>query len=107
MPAAAAAPPPPGGAHITDIEHVNDRWDKVSVYSPAMDKVIVNDVFKAPKVGGAHLLPSARHRRRRQPRPGRKFAPGTKSWFGMTDIQGFFANKNVNVVSPLGGSFSW
>ena len=25
----------------------------------------------------------------------------------MTDIQGFFANKNVNVVSPLGGSFSW
>ena len=25
----------------------------------------------------------------------------------MTDIQGFFANENVNVVSPLGGQFSW
>jgi hypothetical protein len=22
------------GAHITDIQHVNDRWDKVSVFSP-------------------------------------------------------------------------
>jgi diacylglycerol O-acyltransferase / trehalose O-mycolyltransferase len=39
--------------------------------------------------------------------PGASFAPGTKSWFGMTDIQGFFADKNVNVVSPLGGQFSW
>jgi S-formylglutathione hydrolase FrmB len=25
----------------------------------------------------------------------------------MTDIQGFFADKNVNIVSPLGGQFSW
>jgi S-formylglutathione hydrolase FrmB len=25
----------------------------------------------------------------------------------MTDIQGFFGNKFVNVVSPLGGQFSW
>ena len=24
-----------------------------------------------------------------------------------SDIQGFFADKNVNVVSPLGGQFSW
>ena len=39
--------------------------------------------------------------------PGGNWAPGTKSWFGMTDIQGFFAEKNVNVVSPLGGAFSW
>jgi hypothetical protein len=23
----------PQGAHITGIEHVNDRWDKVSVFS--------------------------------------------------------------------------
>jgi hypothetical protein len=35
-------------AHIVGIEHVNDRWDKVSVYSPAMDKVVVNDVLRAP-----------------------------------------------------------
>ena len=25
----------------------------------------------------------------------------------MTNIQGFFADKNVNVVSALGGAFSW
>ena len=50
---------PPAGARITDIQHVNDRWDKVSVYSPAMDKVVVNDVFKAPKSGSPtfYLLP--------------------------------------------------
>ncbi|MBI5737596.1 MAG: esterase family protein, partial [Mycolicibacterium neoaurum] len=40
------------GARITGIEHVNDRWDKVSVFSPSMNKVIVNDVFKAGR-GGA------------------------------------------------------
>jgi S-formylglutathione hydrolase FrmB len=39
--------------------------------------------------------------------PGVYFEPGSKSWFGMTDIQGFFADKNVNIVSPLGGQFSW
>jgi hypothetical protein len=50
---------PPAGAHITDIQHVNDRWAKVSVYSPAMDKVVVNDVVKAPKSGSPtfYLLP--------------------------------------------------
>ena len=104
---AAADPPPQGGAHITDVEHVSDRWDKVSVYSPSMDKVIVNDVFKAPKAGAPsfYLLPGIDGGDNLD--PGASFAPGTKSWFGMTDIPGFFANRNVNVVSPLGGQFSW
>jgi len=107
IPVAAAVPPPQGGAHITGVEHVNDRCDKVSVYSPSMDKVIVNDVFKAPKTGSptVYLLPGIDGGDNLD--PGASFAPGTKSWFGMTDIQGFFANKNVNVVSPLGGQFSW
>ena len=47
IPEAVAAPP--AGAHITGIEHVNDRWDKVSVFSPSMNMVVVNDVFKAPQ----------------------------------------------------------
>ncbi|MEE6164148.1 MULTISPECIES: alpha/beta hydrolase [unclassified Mycolicibacterium] len=103
----AAADPPQGGAHITGIEHVNDRWDKVSVYSPAMNQVIVNDVYKAPHSGAPtfYLLPGIDGGDNLD--PGGNFAPGAKSWFGMTDIQGFFANKNVNVVSPLGGQFSW
>lgn len=98
---------PSQGAHITDIQQVNDRWDKVSVYSPSMNKVIVNDVYKAPG-GGAptlYLLPGIDGGDNLD--PGTSFAPGSKSWFGMTDIQGFFGNKFVNVVSPLGGQFSW
>ncbi|MFZ0834233.1 MAG: alpha/beta hydrolase family protein [Mycobacterium sp.] len=30
-----------------------------------------------------------------------------KGWFGLTDVQGFFANQNVNVVSPIGGQYSY
>jgi diacylglycerol O-acyltransferase / trehalose O-mycolyltransferase len=92
---------------ITDIQHINDRWDKVSVFSPAMNKVVVNDVFKARSSGAPtfYLLPGIDGGDNLD--PGGNFAPGAKSWFGMTDIQGFFANKNVNVVSPLGGQFSW
>jgi diacylglycerol O-acyltransferase / trehalose O-mycolyltransferase len=109
VPVAAAEPAPggaQGGAHITDVQHVNDRWDKVSVYSPAMNMVVVNDVFKAPKTGAPtfYLLPGIDGG---DDIAGGGIAPGGKSWFGMTDIQGFFANKNVNVVSPLGGAFSW
>jgi S-formylglutathione hydrolase FrmB len=106
-PTAVADPPAPGGgAHITDIQHVTDRWDKVSVFSPSMNKVVVNDVFKAPKAGAPtfYLLPGIDGG---DDIAGTGVAPGAKSWFGMTDIQGFFAGKNVNVVSPLGGPFSW
>jgi S-formylglutathione hydrolase FrmB len=72
-----------------------------------MNKVIVNDVFKAPKSGAPtfYLLPGIDGGDDLE--PGGNFAPGTKSWFGFTDLQGFFGNKNVNVVSPLGGQFSW
>lgn len=102
-----AAADPPGGATITGIEHVTDRWDKVSVFSPSMNKVIVNDVFKAPRSNAPtfYLLPGIDGGDNLD--PGANFAPGTKSWFGFTDLQGFFGNKNVNVVSPLGGAFSW
>lgn len=107
LPPVAVAEPASGGAHITDIQPVNDRWVKISVYSPSMNKVVVNDVFKAPKAGAPtfYLLPGIDGGDNLD--PGVDFAPGTKSWFGMTDIQGFFADKNVNVVSPLGGPFSW
>jgi diacylglycerol O-acyltransferase / trehalose O-mycolyltransferase len=103
----AATADPAQGAHITDIQHINDRWDKVSVFSPSMNMVIVNDVFKAPKAGAPvlYLLPGIDGGNDLD--PGGTIPPGGKSWFGMTDIPGFFASKNVNVVSPLGGAFSW
>lgn len=101
-----AASAQPQGAHITGIEHVNERWDKVSVFSPSMNKVVVNDVYKAAKPGAPtfYLLPGIDGG---DDLAGGGIAPGGKSWFGMTDIQGFFADKNVNVVSPLGGPYSW
>ena len=60
--------PPPGPQLVAqvapsdqspEIQHVTDRWDKVSVYSPSMNKVIVNDVYKAPNPGAPtfYLLP--------------------------------------------------
>ncbi|HTI77327.1 MAG TPA: alpha/beta hydrolase family protein [Mycobacterium sp.] len=109
IPVAVADPPgsAPQGASITDIQHVTDRWDKVSVFSPSMNKVVVNDVFKAPKSGAPtfYLLPGIDGGDDLD--PGGQIPPGGKAWFGMTDIPGFFGNKNVNVVSPLGGAFSW
>jgi S-formylglutathione hydrolase FrmB len=106
VPAPVATGQPPQGAHITGIEHVTDRWDKVSVFSPSMNKVIVNDVFRAPEADAPvfYLLPGIDGG---DDIAGTGIAPGAKSWFGMTDIAGFFADKNVNVVSPLGGAFSW
>jgi diacylglycerol O-acyltransferase/trehalose O-mycolyltransferase len=66
-----------------------------------MNKIVVNDVFKAPKSGAPtfYLLPGIDGGDDLD--PGGPIPPGGKSWFGMTDIQGFFADKNVNVVSPL------
>lgn len=106
-PAVAEPTAAPGVASITGIEQINDRWVKISVFSPAMNKVIVNDVYKSPKSNSPtlYLLPGIDGGDNLD--PGVYFAPGSKSWFGMTDIQGFFGNKNVNVVSPLGGQFSW
>ena len=109
IPVVAADPPQAAaeGAHVTGVEQVTDRWVKISVYSPSMDKVIVNDVFKAPKASAPvfYLLPGIDGGDNID--PGSAGGPDSKGWFALTDIQGFFANKNVNVVSPNGGKFSW
>ena len=72
-----------------------------------MNTVIVNDVFKAPNALAptSYLLPGIDGGNDLD--PGGTVPAGVKAWFGMTDIQGFFANKNVNVVSPLSGALSW
>jgi diacylglycerol O-acyltransferase / trehalose O-mycolyltransferase len=96
IPAAVADPAP--GARIAGVEPVNGRWVRISVYSPSMDRVIVNDVYKAPGNASAPVLYLLN---------GIDGGLDNKGWFGLTDIQGFFANKNVNVVSPIGGQFSY
>src|ERR1044072_339254 len=72
-----------------------------------MNKVIVNDVFKSPTSNSPtfYLLPGIDGGDNLD--PGGNWAPGTQSAFGMTQLQGFFAEKNGTVVSPLGGAFSW
>jgi diacylglycerol O-acyltransferase/trehalose O-mycolyltransferase len=39
---------PPQGAHITNIEHVTDHWDMVSLYSSAMDQAMVSKTSLIP-----------------------------------------------------------
>lgn len=99
-PSATAQPPvaAPDGAHITGIEQVTDRWQKISVYSPSMDKIIVNDVFRAPDNASAPIFYLLN---------GADGGEDNKGWFGLTDIPGFFGDKLVNVVSPIGGRSSF
>lgn len=94
----AGAQPPQGGAQVTGVEQVTDRWIRVSVYSPAIDKVIVNDVFRAPGDASAPVFYLLN---------GIDGGLDNKGWFGLTDIPGFFGDKNVNVVSPIGGQYSY
>jgi diacylglycerol O-acyltransferase/trehalose O-mycolyltransferase len=89
---------PATAARITGVEHVSDRWDNISVYSPSMDKVIVNDVYRAPAAASAPTLYLLN---------GIDGGLDNKGWFGLTDIGGFFGDKTVNVVSPIGGQFSY
>lgn len=86
------------GARITGVEQVTDRWQKISVYSPSMDTVIVNDVFRAPGNARAPIFYLLN---------GADGGEDNKGWFGLTDIPGFFGNKKVNVVSPIGGKSSY
>jgi hypothetical protein len=45
---APAPAPSSNGPRITDEQQVADNWWKITVYSPAMDKEIVNDVLRSP-----------------------------------------------------------
>lgn len=95
---ASADPPAPAGARITGVETISDRVQRISVYSPSMDKIIVNDVFRAPpntKAPIFYLLNGA------------DGGEDNKGWFGLTNIPEFFADKKVNVVSPIGGKSSF
>ncbi|WP_326547519.1 alpha/beta hydrolase family protein [Mycolicibacterium sp. ND9-15] len=97
-PASAQPDTAPGGAHITGVEQVTDRWQKISVFSPSMDKIIVNDVFRAPDGVQAPIFYLLN---------GADGGVDDKGWFGLTNIPEFFGDKRVNVVSPIGGRSSF
>lgn len=90
---AAAAP----AAHITGITEIGPQILQVDVYSPTMDRVIPNTVLR-PRGGGSaptlYLLNGVRG--------------GTDGigWLNNSDYELFFADKNVNVVTPIGGPSS-
>lgn len=90
----------PDTAHVTSIDKLTDQHWVINVYSPAMDSVEALDV----------LVPTDRS----VPAPTLYALNGAgqgilkdSGWFEATDIVDFFADKQVNVVSPRGGNFSY
>lgn len=104
-----AAAPPEGevaaDARIQVIEMASPRWAKLSVYSPSMRRAIRVDV----------LLPADRSAANRRPTlymldgidAGVFTGYRQSGWTQYTDVVGFMADKNVNVVLPIGGTGSY
>lgn len=96
---------PPGtptsadGSALDRIEVVNDRQLTMYVRSAAMDKVIPLEV----------ILPADAS----APRPtlyllnGAGGGEDSATWQTRTDVVNFFGDKNVNVVNPIGGAYSY
>ncbi|MFZ2178669.1 MAG: alpha/beta hydrolase-fold protein, partial [Rhodococcus sp. (in: high G+C Gram-positive bacteria)] len=105
--ASASADPPsvPGavatadGSALDHITTVDDRRLTVHVYSAAMDDVIPLEVIRPADSS--------------VPRPtlyllnGAGGGEDSATWQARTDVVSFFADKNVNVVTPVGGAFSY
>jgi S-formylglutathione hydrolase FrmB len=96
---AVAEPAPAVGASLDHIEKFDDRrWD-VFVYSPSMDRVIQLQVLRPADTS--------------DPRPTLYMLNGAgggedgANWLRQTDMPEFFADKNVNVVIPVGGYLSY
>lgn len=83
-------------ARVTAIRPITDRMSEIDVYSPALGRVVTNTVLRP--VGGAapsfYLL------------NGVQGGVDGISWRNNSSYAGFFADKRVNVVTPLGGQFS-
>lgn len=89
----------PGPAGIASVIEVNDRQQTVMVYSPAMDREIPIQVIRAADTT--------------TPRPtmyllnGSGGGPNESGWDVQTDAVSFLRDKDVNVVTPYGGSNSY
>ncbi len=86
-------------SHLSSIEVKNDRVLVAHVYSAAMDRVVPLRVYRPADTS--------------EPSPtlyllnGASGGEGVATWDARTDLDEFFAEKNVNVVTPLDGSFSY
>ncbi|RVW10603.1 esterase family protein [Prescottella agglutinans] len=87
------------GAYLVDTTKNSDRKVTISVFSPAMGRNIPLEV----------ILPADTS----EPRPtlyllnGAGGGEDSATWQRRTDVMDFFEDKNVNVVTPLEGAFSY
>ncbi|WP_328398749.1 alpha/beta hydrolase [Nocardia sp. NBC_00416] len=94
-----ADPTAPDGSRIVKAEYKDDRNLRLYVHSTAMDKDIVVDVQRPADAS--------------EPRPtlyllnGAGGGEDSASWQAQTNTLGFLADKNVNVIQPIGGSWSY
>lgn len=98
--APAAAQPDPGGSYIQRVEEHGARQRTLFVYSASMQRVIPVAVLTPRNIGAPrpvlYLLAGAGGG-----------DGGTLTWLDRTDVADFFADKDVNVVLPLDGAFSY
>ncbi|MEU1981486.1 alpha/beta hydrolase family protein [Nocardia sp. NPDC019395] len=85
------------GPRVDAERPLGERAIQLDVFSPAMNKVVTNRVVPAAGGGPAptvYLLTG--------------IGGGTDgiSWWDDTDVRQFFADKNVNVVMPVGGAYT-
>ncbi|MEV4239636.1 alpha/beta hydrolase family protein [Nocardia sp. NPDC049737] len=87
------------GSRITDVEYIDDRNTRLQVYSAAMDAEFPVEVQR-PTDGSV-------------PRPTLYLLNGAgggqddASWQAQSDARQFMSDKNVNLVQPIGGRFSY
>jgi S-formylglutathione hydrolase FrmB len=92
-----AAPAP--AAYVISTENVNDRQANVLVFSPSMNKPVPIQIIHAADRSKArptlYLLNGA------------DGGEGSATWDKQSDAVAFFKDKNVNVVTPMGGRNSY
>jgi len=89
-------------ATIEHTERVSGTQTKLSVFSPAMNRVVTVQVLHPARSGSRptlYLLDGVS--------AGEESDFRESTWTQRTDIEEFFADKNVNVVLPVGGTASY
>ncbi|CAM3614917.1 alpha/beta hydrolase [Smaragdicoccus niigatensis] len=90
------APVSAAGASVTSFKQLSGRAVQLTIDSPAMGRPVRVDVIRANPTGTAptlYLLDGTGARDDQQ----------ASSWLLRTDVDAFTADKNVNVVMPVGG----
>ncbi|MDR7330231.1 alpha/beta hydrolase [Corynebacterium guangdongense] len=88
--------PAGSGAELRSVEHVTGDLHRFEVYSPSMDRIVRNEI----------LLPGGAANTAARPTfyllMGADGAHSGWTWARTTDYESFFADRQVNVVTPIG-----